>query len=327
MGDKHTGVAVIAEQIDGNIHPVSFELINEANKLADKLDESVYSIILGPEGMEVEELIYRGADKVYYCADSSFEQPIEMLYKENIVNLLENIKPEIILIGATTFGRSLAPRISAALRTGLTADCTGLKIDDDGKLIQIRPAFSENILAHIKSDTLPQMATIRYKEFEAATRDTNKKGEIINTKPIKTSYEQIDIIEKINEQEVNITEANIVVSGGKGLKNPEDFKILKELAELLDGEVGASRDVVDEGYIAKEHQVGYSGNRVKPKIYFACGISGAPQHLAGMKESDIIVAINTDPSAPIFEVADYGIVGDLYEVVPKLCKKIQNREA
>lgn len=323
MDNNYNGIAVFAEQKDGDIHPVSYELINEAKKLAEKLDEPVYAMVLGPKNMNLQELIIRGADKVYYCSDEKFNQPIERLYKHNLLKIINKIKPEIILIGATSFGRSLAPRVSAALKTGLTADCTGLEIGENGKLVQIRPAFSENILAHIKTETLPQMATIRYKEFEEAKRNPNRTGEIVNIEAEDLDNNYVEVIEKIKEQEVNITEADVIVAGGKGLKNPDDFKILERFSDLIGGTIGASRDVVDEGYIAKEHQVGYSGNRVKPKIYFACGISGAPQHLAGMKESEVIVAINTDPSAPIFEVADYGIVGDLYEVIPKLCEKFK----
>lgn len=225
-------------------------------------------------------------------------------------------------MGATTFGRSLTPRIAAALNTGLTADCTELDIDDEGKLVQIRPAFSENILAHIKSDSYPQMATIRYREFPEADRDPGLTGEIIKKEPRKIGYSPLEVLKKIGEQEVNIAEARVVVAGGQGLKKPEDFELLQQLADHLGGCLGASRDLVDEGFISRDYQVGYSGNRVKPLVYIACGISGAPQHLAGMKESEIIIAINSDASAPIFEVADYGIVGDLYEVIPALLERL-----
>ncbi|AYD39944.1 electron transfer flavoprotein subunit alpha/FixB family protein [Clostridium fermenticellae] len=324
MSREYNGVLVFAEQKDGQIHRVSFELLGKAKQIARKLKTSVYSVILGQEGMDVKELIYRGADKVFYITGNEFNEPEEMIYKANLENLIRKIKPEICLIGATTLGRSLAPRVAAALGTGLTADCTGLEVDEDGKLIQIRPAFSENILAHIKTDTYPQMATVRYKEFNEMPRDENNIGEIINVDKVSYDNNLVKVLKKLKSQDVNISDAGVVVAAGRGIKKAEDLCMIKELAEILGGVVGASRSIVDDGFISKDFQVGYSGNRVKPKLYIACGISGAPQHLAGMKESDFIVAINTDPSAPIFNAADYGIVDDIYKVVPELISKIKN---
>lgn len=324
MSEKYNGVLVFVEQKSGQMHKVSFELLGKAKELADKLNVPVYSALLGPKGMKTDELIYRGADKVFYVEDDIFNQPEELTYKINLESLIRKVKPEICLIGATSLGRSLAPRLAAALGTGLTADCTGLEIDEDRKLIQIRPAFSENILAHIKTDTYPQMATVRYKEFDEIPRNEKNSGEVIRIKPIKVENPLVKVLRKLKSQEVNISDANVIVAAGKGLKKAEDFSMIKELADLLGGLVGASRDVVDDGFISKDFQVGYSGNRVKPKLYIACGISGAPQHLAGMKESEFIVAINTDPSAPIFNIADYGIVDDMYKVVPDLISKMKN---
>ncbi|ADK15096.1 MULTISPECIES: electron transfer flavoprotein subunit alpha/FixB family protein [Clostridium] len=323
MEKEYNGVLVFAEQKKGEIHKVSYELLGKARELAGKLDIPVYSALLGPCGIKAEELIYRGADKVFYVEDDIFNAPEETVYKTNLESLIKKVKPEICLIGATSLGRSLAPRLAASLETGLTADCTGLEIDEDGKLIQIRPAFSENILAHIKSDTYPQMSTVRYKEFNESKRDENRKGEIVKVDAVKLENELVKVIKELKSQEVNISDASVVVAAGKGLKKAEDMAMIKELADLLSGVVGASREIVDDGFISKDFQVGYSGNRVKPKLYIACGISGAPQHLAGMKESDFIVAINTDPSAPIFNVADYGIVDDMYKVVPDLISKIK----
>ncbi|AZV56973.1 electron transfer flavoprotein subunit alpha/FixB family protein [Clostridium sp. AWRP] len=323
MEKEYNGVLVFAEQKKGEIHKVSYELLGKARELAGKLGIPVYSALLGPCCIKAEELIYRGADKVFYVEDDIFNAPEETVYKTNLENLIKKIKPEICLIGATSLGRSLAPRLAASLETGLTADCTGLEIDEDGKLIQIRPAFSENILAHIKSDTYPQMSTVRYKEFNESKRDENRKGEIVKVDAVKPENELVKVIKELKSQEVNISDASVVVAAGKGLKKAEDMAMIKELADLLSGVVGASREIVDDGFISKDFQVGYSGNRVKPKLYIACGISGAPQHLAGMKESDFIVAINTDPSAPIFNVADYGIVDDMYKVVPDLINKIK----
>ncbi|MHC6180219.1 electron transfer flavoprotein subunit alpha/FixB family protein [Clostridium sp. JNZ X4-2] len=325
MEKEYNGILVFAEQKKGQIHKVSYELLGKARELADKLNAPVYSVLLAPKGIKAEELIYRGADKVFYIENDVFNEPEELVYKMNLVQLIHKIKPEIFLIGATSLGRSLAPRLAAALNTGLTADCTGLEIDEDGKLIQIRPAFSENILAHIKTDTYPQMATVRYKEFNEGRRNDKNNGEIIREDAVKPENELVKVIKELKEQEVNISDASVVVAAGRGLKKAEDFAMIKELADLLGGLVGATRSIVDDGFISKDFQVGYSGNRVKPKIYIACGISGAPQHLAGMKESEFIVAINTDPSAPIFNIADYGIVDDMYKVIPELVNNIRSR--
>ncbi len=320
---EYNGIMVIAEQKDGKVHPVAFELLGKARKLVEKKPQGVMGLVLGPETLDAKNLIEGGADRVFHVTSEIFNLPDELIYKENILPIIREIKPAIVLIGATTFGRSLAPRIAAALDTGLTADCTDLQIDDDGKLVQIRPAFTENILAHIKTKTYPQMATIRYREFSRPDLDPERKGEIILREPSVTSQNRVEILEEVTRQKTNIAEAEIVVAGGRGLKNAPDFITLQELADLLGGTVGATRDVVDAGFISKAHQVGYSGHRVKPLLYIACGISGAPQHKAGMKESETIIAINTDPSAPIFSIADIGIVGDWAEVIPRLLEKLK----
>ncbi len=323
MGE-YKGVMIFAEQEDGKIHPVSYELLGKGRDIADKLGVKLSCVLLGFQMKnEVNELICQGADKIFLYDHPSLKEFDVIRYKQNIVNLVKEENPEIFLLGATHLGRSLGPRIAVALKTGLTADCIDLKVDEEGNLIQIRPAFSGNILAYIKTKTRPQMSTVRYKVMEKRKRDPTRKGEIIMKDSEVVENSGTNILKKEKAGEVNITEADIIVSGGRGLKKPDDFKILHELADFLGGVVGSSRPLVDEGWIGREHQVGFSGNTVKPKLYFACGISGAPQHLAGMRDSDIIVAINTDPSAPIFKVADYGIVGDLYEVVPKLIDEIR----
>ena len=321
---EFNGVMVFAEQKDNEIHKVSYELLGKAKELADKINEEVYCCICGPSNLETKELIYRGADKVFHIQNEEiFNLPDVLTYVKNIVNVIEDKKPEICLFGATSFGRSLAPRVAASLKCGLTADCTGLEIDeDDNKLVQIRPAFSENILAHIKSQFMPQMSTVRYKEFDEAKRDDTRTGDVEIYEAVELENNMIEILREITEEDFNITDAKVVISAGKGLKGPEDFKMIKELAEALGGVVGSSRPLVEDGFISKAHQVGYSGNRVKPKLYVACGISGAPQHLAGMKEAEMILAINSDPSAPIFNIADYGMVGDMYEIVPQLIEKL-----
>lgn len=328
MAEKnYNGVLIFAEQKNNIIHKVSYELLGKGRGLADKIGCSLYAVVLGSEEIDSKELIYRGSDKVYHVVhENAFNKPDELIYAENIVNLINEIKPEICLFGATTFGRSLAPRIAASLKTGLTADCTDLKVDDDMKLIQVRPAFSENILAHIKSDTYPQMSTVRYKEFEEAKKDESRTGEIIKVEPVKISNDLIEILEEISNENINIQDAKVVVAAGVSVKTSEDLNLIKELADILGGEVGASRALVETGIISKDHQVGYSGNRVKPSIYIACGISGAPQHLAGMKESGVIIAINNDPSAPIFNVADYSIVGDMYKIIPEIISAIKNNQ-
>lgn len=323
----YEGLMVFAEQREGRIHPVSYQLLGKGTEIADKLGVEVSSVLLGDQmEEEAKELIYYGADKVFLYDHPVLREFDLLNYKHNLVKLVREVKPEIFLFGATRLGRSLGPRVAAALNTGLTADCTGLDIDEADSLIQIRPAFTGNILAQIKTTTKPQMSTVRYKVMQKKARDPNRRGEIIKRDAeLVPSLLTIIKKERLSEINVAITEADVIVSGGRGLKKAEDFGILAELAELLGGVVGSSRPLVDDGWIKREHQVGFSGNTVKPKLYVACGISGSPQHLAGMRGSDVIVAINTDPSASIFRVADYGIIGDLYEVVPKLINEIRRR--
>lgn len=323
---QYKGVMTFAEQHDGEIHPVSYELLGKGREIADRLGVRLASVLLGNQ-MEKKgrELIYYGADRVFIYDNPSLEEFDVIRYTHNIVRLVEEERPEILLFGATHLGRSLAPRVAVELQTGLTADCTGLDVDEEGNLIQIRPAFTGNILAYIKTKTRPQMCTVRYRVMERGERDASRRGEIIR-KEVNAIDSGLRIIEKKKAGEVNLTDEDIIVSGGRGLRKPEDFGILKELAVLLGGVVGSSRPLVDDGWIGKEHQIGFSGNTVKPKLYVACGISGSYQHLAGMRDSDIIVAINIDPSAPIFRHTDYGIVGDLYEVVPNLIEEIKRRK-
>lgn len=322
----YKGVMVCTEQKHGKFHRVSFELLAQAQILAKKLGEPVYCSVLGPSNLDLSQLTSRGADEIFMVSDdNAFEYPDVMLTTDNLAQIIEEVKPSVCLFGATSFGRSLAPRIAARFGCGLTADCTGLDIDESGNLIQIRPAFSENILAHILSSARPQMATIRYKEFDEQTPVEGLKSNVKHFDFKDSSVGLIETLREIKQEDFNITDASVVVSAGKGLKTPEDIKLIETLAKALGGVVGGSRPLIDEGFLTKPHQVGYSGNRVKPKLYVACGISGAPQHQAGMKEADIILAINTDPSAPIFNIADYGIVGDLYQVIPSLIEAIEKR--
>ena len=326
--NQYKDIWVFAEQRQGKITPVVIELLGEGRQLADTKGIKLNAILLGKDvnGL-AEELIAYGAETVYVADDPLLENFTTDGYTKVIVDAVNEIKPEIVLIGATNIGRDLAPRIASRLNTGLTADCTKLEIDpEDGKIKQTRPAFGGNIMATIICpDARPQMSTVRPGVMDKAVRNDDNKGNIV---PLKYDIKESDIRTKIIEivkhavEKVSLTDANIIVSGGLGLQNADGFKLIEELADKLGGVVGSSRAAVDAGWIDKSHQVGQTGTTVKPNLYIACGISGAIQHLAGMKESSIIVAINKDPDAPIFSVADYGIVGDLYKVIPEIISEI-----
>jgi electron transfer flavoprotein alpha subunit len=318
------GVLIFAEQEDGEIHKVTYELLGKGRILADRIGKDLCAILLGYELKDkAQELIYYGADKVFLFDHPSLKDFDIIKYKQNIVRLVNEVKPDVFLIGGTRIGRSLAPRIAASLKTGLTADCIDLDLDNEGNLVQIRPAFSGNIMAQIKTRTKPQMATVRYKVMKMGNRDPTRKGEIIEMKTGLIENTGIKILKKTKANEVNISEAEIIVAAGRGVKSPEDLRLFEELADLLGGVVGSSRPLVDAGWIGKEHQVGFSGNTVKPKVYMAFGISGSPQHLFGMRYSDIIIAINKDSTAPILSFSDYYVIGDLYEILPQLIHEIR----
>ncbi len=324
------GVWVFAEQSENKITPVAYELLGEGRRLADKLGEDLVAVLLGATGIadEAQNLISYGADKVYLVEDDSLECFHDQLYAESLTELIKEENPNILLLGATSSGRSLAPRVAARIGTGLTADCTGLDIDEnEGYLLQTRPAFGGNIMATIICpEKRPQMATVRPKVMQPLDPDPSRKGEVIkkefSTKEITLWSKILEVVHEVDEL-VNLSEADIIVAGGRGLGSPEKFDILEELANVLGGAVGASRAPVDAGWIAYDHQVGQTGKTVCPKIYIACGISGAIQHIAGMKSSDIIIAINKNPDAPIFNVATYGIVGDVFEIVPMLTRELK----
>jgi electron transfer flavoprotein alpha subunit/NAD-dependent dihydropyrimidine dehydrogenase PreA subunit len=327
----YRGVMIYAEQRNGVVHPVSYELLGKAEELAAQLMEPVYAVIIGG-GVKgsAESLVNRGADKVFVYDDPSLNQFRDDPYTDILSMCCEEEKPNIFLIGATSLGRSLGPRVAAKLKTGLTADCTGLEIDEEtGLLLQTRPAYGGNIMATIITPNgRPQMATVRYKMFPEAKTVKEPKGVILNKRVnMKSLRDRVNVLafDEAKEQ-VSITEADIVVSGGLGLGDPEGFKLIQQLADTLSGAVGASRPTVDEGWIDYRHQVGLSGRTVRPKVYMACGISGAVQHQAGMKTSDVIISVNKDPEAPIFKISSLGAVGDLYEVVPLLIKKIKEKK-
>ena len=327
--DEYRDVWVLAEQRDGGIRGVTLELLGKGRELADSLDSQLVAVLLGNNvGDQCQELISYGADKTIWIDDPKLEHYQTSIYTDLVTQQILKLKPEIFLIGATYLGRDLAPRVARRIGTGLTADCTELDIDKEAcLLVQTRPAFGGNIMASIVTPLhRPQMATVRPRVMKAMDRDTTRKGEVIriplNIDPKNTIVRILEIV-KEGRKGVNLEEAYIIVSGGRGVGAPEKFEVIEELTEVLGGEVGASRDVVDAGWISSTHQVGQTGKTVRPKLYIACGISGAVQHLAGMKESETIVAINNDPDAPIFQVANYGIVADLHQALPLLIQAIR----
>ncbi len=322
-------VYVFTEQRDGEIQKVGIELIGKARELADALSQEVVAVLLGSGIKEkAETLIKHGADKVIVVDDPILAEYVTEPYTKAIYEIIKAEEPEIMLYGASSIGRDLAPRVSARVHTGLTADCTGLEIDEETKLLRMtRPAFGGNIMATILcADFRPQMATVRPGVMKALAEDATRTGEI---KEFPVTFTNADMNVKIREvvkaehKAVDITEAKRLVSGGRGIGNAEGFAMIKELAEALDGEIASSRACVDAGWIAKDEQVGQTGKTVRPELYVACGISGAIQHVAGMESADYIVAINKDETAPIFEVADLGVVGDLKVIVPKLAEAIK----
>lgn len=326
--DEYRGVWVFAEQRDGKLMDVALELVGEGSRIAEQLETEVTAVLLGHNMKDqAEELIKNGADKVIYADHKLLEVYTTEAYTKTIDELITEYKPEILLVGATNIGRDLGPRVSARVHTGLTADCTRLEVDlEERRLLQTRPAFGGNLMATIICpDHRPQMSTVRPGVMEKLDRDENRTGEIIEYKvELKDSDIKAKVLEVVKEAkaQVDLTAADIIVSGGRGLGDAEGFKLLEDLANKLGGVVGSSRAAVDSGWIESSHQVGQTGKTVRPTLYIACGISGAIQHLAGMQESDLIVAINNDPDAPIFKIADYGIVGNVFEVLPELTEAL-----
>ena len=319
---------MFAEQREGEIQNVAYELLGKARELADGINEQVTALLLGHnvKGKE-QSLIEHGADRVLVVDDAALEHYLTEPYAQAITQIVHDFKPEILLLGATTIGRDLGPRLSARLWTGLTADCTALEISEERDLMMTRPAFGGNLMATIQcSDHRPQMSTVRPGVMRRLPADPSRKGEVQEVKvnfDLSRSLVKLVSTEKEDKNKVDITEAHILVSGGRGVGNREGFEMLQALADTIDAEVSSSRAMVDAGYIGHERQVGQTGKTVRPDVYFACGISGAIQHLAGMEESEYIIAINKDKFAPIFSVADLGIVADLKKVVPLLTQKLQ----
>ncbi len=337
--EQYKDVYVFAQQVDNEISSIAFELLGKAKDLANDLDEKVVAVLIGYNVRDLaDQLAAYGADKVIVVDDPELEVYRTEPYAHALASVINEFKPEIMLVGATAIGRDLGPRVSARVATGLTADCTKLDIGDfplepvEGQeqkhkqLLMTRPAFGGNTIATIACpDNRPQMSTVRPGVMEKITPNPDAQAEIIDYNPgFEPNHNYVEILEIVKNVSnvVDIQDAKILVSGGRGVGSPENFKILEELAAVVGGTVSCSRAVVDAGWKPKDMQVGQTGKTVRPNVYFAIGISGAIQHVAGMEESDLIIAINKDEDAPIFDVADYGIVGDLNKVVPMLTEQI-----
>ena len=328
--EAYQGVWVWVEQFQGEAASISWEMIGQGRRLADQRGTALTACVLGHNVEHIaKQAIAYGADRVFWVDDASLAVYRTQPYARTLVHLVRQYKPEIFLLGASSRGRDLAGSVATDLYTGLTADCTGLDIDPETKLLrQTRPAFGGNIMATIISPNYrPQMATVRHRVFELPEMDGSRQGQIVAVDPVLAEDEvATKVVDFVMEQgQVNLADAKIIVSGGRGVGGPEGFAPLRELAEVLGGALGASRAAVDAGWVPYAHQVGQTGRTVRPDLYIACGISGAVQHLAGMGTAKVIVAINKDPDAPIFGVANYGIVGDLFQVIPALTARFKER--
>ncbi len=326
---SYSGICVFAEHKMGKLASVVPEIIGAALELKKTKPEPVSAILVGAGVKSLApELLSYGVDEVWMIDNPSIGDFDEDVQAELVSRIITEKKPEIFLGGGTVTGRSLLPRVAAKILTGLTADCTELSIDPSTKLLkQTRPAFGGNIMATILTQShRPQMATVRHKVMNPAAKVAAPKGTIIDLSHIPVPKSKIEFLEFVEEKAgtVNLVEADVIVSGGRGLKDPKNFSVLEPLVKVTGGAMGASRAAVDAGWIQYSHQVGQTGKTVKPQVYIACGISGAIQHLAGMKGADMIIAINSDPNAPIFDVAHFGLVGDLFQVVPELVKRLSN---
>lgn len=334
--EDYKGVFIFAQQVDNKIDNIAFELIGKAKELAGALDTTVTAVLVGSDVKSLAgELGEYGADRVIVVDDPELKEYRTEPYTHAVASVINEFKPEIMLVGATAIGRDLGPRVSARVATGLTADCTFLEIGDfrgkPNQLLMTRPAFGGNTIATIACpDNRPQMATVRPGVMQKLPKEAGRTAEVVEFNPGFTPnnkyVEILEVVKKVSDV-ADIMDAKILVSGGRGMGSAENFKILEDLAEALGGTVSCSRACVDAGWKPKDLQVGQTGKTVRPNLYIACGISGAIQHLAGMEESDVIVAINKDESAPIFDVADYGVVGDVNKIVPKLTEAIKAAKA
>lgn len=321
------GITVYVDHVEGEIHPVTLELLGKARELADKINHPVQALFLGSDiGDKAQELLHYGVDKVYVVDTPELKDFKIESYAAAFEQYINEVKPSSILVGATPVGRQLAPRVAARFKTGLTADCTILEMHDNTDLVQIRPAFGGNIMAEILcSNTRPQLATVRYKIMNAPERSAEPKGEIVKMEvpadKLKARMEVLGIVKK--EKVKTIESADVLVVAGRGLKKVEDLDMIRQLADALGGDIACTRPLAEAGWMDANRQIGLSGRTVRPKLIITCGVHGAIQFVAGMNNSEQVVAINSDPEAPIFKVANYALVGDIYEIVPQLIEKIK----
>jgi len=324
---KWQGIAVYIDHVDGRVHPVSYELLGKARELADKIQQEVLALFMGENiGAAAEELRHYGADRIFVCDKPALAKFNMEPYANVFAQFIRQVKPAAILVGATPVGRQLAPRVAARFHTGLTADCTVLDIRENTDLVQIRPAFGGNIMAEILTpNNRPQMATVRYKIMDAPQRSEAARGRIetlaVDDAALVSRIAVLGITKKPKEK--SIEQADVLVVAGRGIKKKEDLSLVYDLAEALGGDFACTRPLIENGWLDPRRQIGLSGRTVRPKLIITCGVSGAIQFVAGMDHAEEIVAINSDPKAPIFKVANYAVVGDLYEIVPRLIADIQ----
>jgi electron transfer flavoprotein alpha subunit len=324
----YTNVWVIAELQSGRLQPITYELIGAARKLADARKSEVWAIVMGPSAdIGLDTLFFSGADTAVMVEDPGFSRFIDETEAEVMTRLIEKYRPEIILCGATSRGRALIPRIAVMTTCGLTADCTGLSVDpENGDLLQTRPAFGGNIMATIRcSNHRPQMASVRPRVMKAPEPDRTRTGRILREDVTEADFHNKKVVLEVFQQAesvVGLADAQIIISGGRGMKGKEGFDLLRQFAAKVGGAVGASRAAVDSGWISYAHQVGQTGQTVQTKVYIACGISGQIQHLVGMQSCDLIIAIDKDPSTPMMQMADIAVVGDLFEIIPEMIREI-----
>ncbi|MDF2546001.1 MAG: electron transfer flavoprotein subunit alpha [Anaerosolibacter sp.] len=325
---KWKGIAVYVDHVEGEIHPVTLELIGKAKELAAKINHPVYCVFMGHEIKErANELLHYGVDEVFVYDDEALKDFRIEPYTAVFEDFIQNLQPTIVLVGGTTVGRSLAPRVAARFRTGLTADCTILGVQENTDLDQIRPAFGGNIMAHIYTPNhRPQFATVRYKIFSAPERIESPTGKItvceIGKEALASKITVLDVKQK--EKEMSIEDAEVVIVAGRGIKKQEDLDMIHKLADILGAHVASTRPLIEAGWTDPRKQIGLSGRTVKPRLIITCGVSGAIQFVAGMNNSECIIAINQDENAPIFKVAHYALKGDIYEIIPKLVQKLNS---
>lgn len=329
--DEWRGIAVYTDHVEGKIHPVTHELLGKAREMALKINYPVYCLFMGHNIKDkAEELQHYGVDKIFVYDHRELKDFRIEPYTAVFEDFIRKVRPSIVLVGGTTVGRSLAPRTAARFRTGLTADCTILDVQENTDLDQIRPAFGGNIMAHIHTPNhRPQFATVRYKIFNAPERTDKPSGEILyETIPDERLNSRIRVLEVRKKEKVaSIEDAEVIVVAGKGIKKEADLKMIRELADRLGGMMATTRPLIEAGWTDPKTQIGLSGRTVKPKLIITCGVSGSVQFVAGMNNSDTIIAINTDPKASIFDVAHYAIIGDLYEIIPELLKQLPVRSS